>query len=229
MNARDRRSLNIGLIIAIPCGVIGLLLCVYILGSAIIGREQNRGDTAAVTVTAVTAKADAAPADAAPAVAAWPVVAASAAPPARTYPAPTTRFNGMTADHWGRIALDADVGRVIDSLIPLERLGAEGIPYLLAAIDSHAATGRIDHLTRLLGVVSGRLVEPADLDRFVSFLSERYAAYDGTWMDVRGRAFRVLKDAGPKAAPLATRLRQLAEGRDSAGHAKMLLQSLGAR
>jgi hypothetical protein len=128
------------------------------------------------------------------------------------YPAPTTKYNGRTAGQWGEQAKDANEERCFDAAYVLHLLGAEGVPFLLEAIQAQKNSGNIGHL---LVWLDGRLVDKDDLWIVAQFLDDSFQHTDNFVdnFNLRGCALGVIKEAGPKASPFIPQLRHLAEGK----------------
>lgn len=135
------------------------------------------------------------------------ILSAACAGAGGNYPAPQTRLEGRTADQYGVLAKDTDAATCQRACYALRQLGAEGVPYLLEAAAWHR--DRPWNLSECLLYLDGSLLDPADVPAVGAYLNDRYAAHDGTEANVRGMALKVLKRAGPKAAPLRPRLREL--------------------
>ena len=120
------------------------------------------------------------------------------------YPPPTTKLYGRTADDYGKDALDIDWRTCRAGCDGLEQLGAEGVPYLLAAAEFHKE--REQNCASSLIALHGDLVQPADLDRIAVFISPKYVHADSP---VPAIAIRCLAGAGPKAKKYLPAIRAL--------------------
>jgi hypothetical protein len=130
--------------------------------------------------------------------------------PGGRYPAPTTKFQGRTATHWGEEALDANEATCFNALQALNALEAEGTPFILTALETHARRGNTTNVSHCLGWLTARDVDTRDIGRVVAFLDDRYARNDGGSLPIRPKVVGFLRFAGPRARehlPALERLR----------------------
>jgi hypothetical protein len=123
------------------------------------------------------------------------------------YPPPTTKYQGLTAAQWGERAGGADPEGCRTACAALNRLRAEGVPFLLDA--ARRQEGNAENLHRCLASCDGALVDREDLARVVPYLGREYAGSDAGAFPVRGSALALLRQAGPKARAWVAAVKRL--------------------
>jgi hypothetical protein len=118
------------------------------------------------------------------------------------YPPPVSRFNGLTAAHYGKAAKDLNQPVRSRACNALEQLGAEGVPYLLADLEYHT---NADCKYTCLMCLRGNVVAPEDFPLVAAYLAPQYARSGG----IRYAALNVIREGGPRAAGVAEEVRKL--------------------
>jgi hypothetical protein len=121
------------------------------------------------------------------------------------YPPPVSKFNGRTAEQWGRQALDLDFQTCQAACVALQELKDEAVPFLLEAMNHHR--DRFGNLSECLGYCAGQ-VATVDLDFVADFLDEKYATKPSQTYVIQANALWIFKRAGPRAKAFLPKIRE---------------------
>lgn len=127
-----------------------------------------------------------------------------------SYPPPTSKRNGWTADHYAEAAKDGEYFTCQEACAALHYYKAEGVPFLLAALRYHA---NHDPESGMVGVpiayLDGRYVRQEDLALLLPYLASKYKPPEGRQEGIRSNVVGIFRMAKNNGRPYLPQLREL--------------------